>query len=141
MTDPARLANLYVGALTLWREARGSPREGKAGVAWAIIRRTRKPGWYNAHRPGSVVAACVQPWQFSSMTDPKDSQLTRFPLPTEPEWVECVDVMERALAGTEPDPTPGADSYYAVSIPPPDWAKDAPFIGQVGHHRFYRVLT
>lgn len=139
--DARALAELYAGSLCLWREARGEPRAGKAAVAWTFIRRSRKKGWWNRKRDGSIVAVVAAPMQYSSMTDPHDAQLVKFPFGEESEWSECVNVVENVLAGTEPDPTPGADSYYAKSMKtPPPWADEEHFVGEVGAHRFYRLL-
>lgn len=137
----AQLVALFVGALTLWREARNQPYQGKLAVAYTIVERTSRPGWWNKNRSGSVVAAVTMPWQYSSITDPHDPQLVLFPREMDADFDECVTAMKAALAGTSPSPVPTADSYYATSMAvPPKWATPERFITQLGDHRFYKVL-
>ena len=55
-TDPLRAM-----AATVWGEARGEPFEGKVAVAWVIINRSRKPGWWGE----DIRSVCSARWQFS----------------------------------------------------------------------------
>ena len=139
--ETAALTALFVGALTVWREARNQTDEGKLAVAYTLVERASRPGWWNKGRVGSVVAVATMPWQYSSITDPSDPQLRYFPGESDAQWDACVTAMRQALAGAQPNPAPGADSYYAVSMPiPPKWATPQSFVKQVGDHRFYRIL-
>jgi spore germination cell wall hydrolase CwlJ-like protein len=139
--ETAALTALFVGALTVWREARNQSAEGKLAVAYTIVERASRPGWWNKGKAGSVVAVVAMPWQYSSITDPKDPQLRFFPAEADAEWDACVTAMRDALAGSKPNPVPGADSYYATSMAqPPGWATEQRFKGQVGDHRFYKLL-
>lgn len=72
-----------------------------------------------AQRKTSVYAEAVRKMQFSSMTAPGDPELTLFPTPTDPQWIEAL-----TLAGIDnlEDITGGATFYYAASMShPPTW--------------------
>jgi spore germination cell wall hydrolase CwlJ-like protein len=134
--DPRAASDLTFLALVLWREARAEPREGKVAVAYSILNRVERPSWWGR----SLLEVITRKWQYSSMTDPNDVQLTRWPTAYDPTWLSCLEVAASVLARTEPNPAPGADSYYAVSMPaPPRWATPETFVVQVGHHRFYNL--
>lgn len=124
-------------ALVVWREARGEPREGKLAVAYSILNRVSRPGWWGADVPTVV----WKKWQYSSMTDPNDAQLAKLPSPYVKagweSWTECLEVALRAYLREEANPAPGADSYFADTIPPPKWATQDKFVVKIGHHSFY----
>jgi len=122
-------------ALVVWREARGESRDNQIAVAHVIKTRASKPGWWGK----DIMGVLFQPWQFSSVTDPKDRQLTTWPKSSDPSWRTACDVACGVLDGTYENPMPLADSYYDISIPAPAWAEKATFIGQNGRLRFYRV--
>lgn len=134
MDELKLISDVGLVALTVWREARGEPRQGKLAVAHSIMNRVLAPGWWGSDVPTVVGKA----WQYSSLTDPKDPQLVMWPR-WDPGWVECLEVARAAVLGTEPHPAPGADSYFAVSIPAPKWADPAKFVAQIGHHRFFNL--
>lgn len=129
--------DVYLLALTTWREARGEPRPGKIAVAYTVMNRVAHPKWW-----GMTVAEVIfKKWQYSSMTDPNDPQLKLLPTPYDAqgfyEWVDCLrvarDVYEKSIA----NPAPGADSYFADYIPTPKWADPKKFVVKIGHHSFY----
>ncbi len=124
-------------ALTLWREARSEPHDGKVAVAWSILNRVRRPSWWG----NDVMSVVTKKWQYSSLTDPNDKQLTRWPESKDASWWECVQIARDLVHGANlPNLAPGADSYYAVSMPvPPKWATPETFVAQVGGHRFYNL--
>jgi len=123
-------------ALCLWREARGEDKTAQAGVVHVILSRAGKPGWWGK----DIMGVLFQPWQFSSMTDPKDRQLTTWPKTNDLSWQQCLDIACQAIDGQLPNPMSGADHYYDISIPPPKWADAARFIGQIGRVRFYNLV-
>lgn len=128
-------ADITFLALTVWREARGESAEVRAGVAHAIMNRVKHPAWWG----DDVMSVIFKKWQFSSLTDPNDKQLTTWPRSTDAVWTECLVIADRVFRGTLGNPVPGADSYYDVSIPPPYWATDETFVAQLGRVRFYNL--
>jgi spore germination cell wall hydrolase CwlJ-like protein len=122
-------------ALVLWREARGEPSEGKTAVAFSIMNRVRRPSWWG----DTVLAVLFKKWQYSSVTDPKDSQLTKWPSDRDLQWQECLEIAHDVYMNMVANPAPGADSYYADSIPPPKWADPKKFVVKIGHHSFYDI--
>jgi spore germination cell wall hydrolase CwlJ-like protein len=132
-------------SLCLWREARAEPREGKEAIAFSILNRVAHPKWWGK----SITSVVTAPWQFSSMTDPNDPQLTKWG-GEDPAWPECIDVAMDVYDGSIPNPVPTADSYYAAwmdtKISPktqkpmtPNWASATTtrFVKQVGNHKFF----
>lgn len=122
-------------ALCLWREARGESVAGKIGVAMAIMNRVQRPSWWGKN----VCEVLFKKWQFSSLTDPNDRQLTTWPLANDLSWQSCLDVAWLVLDGSVTNPVPGADSYFDVSIPAPKWTITARFVAQIGKIMFYDV--
>jgi spore germination cell wall hydrolase CwlJ-like protein len=128
-------ADLAFLALTVWREARGEQWPGKVGVAHSILNRVKRPGWW-----GSDISSVVfKRLQYSSLTYPKDLQLTTWPKSDDPSWRECLEVAAGVIDGTISNPFPGADSYHDISIPAPAWATIENFCGYVGRLRFHDV--
>lgn len=120
-------------ALAVWREARGETKEVQAGVAHVILNRVKRPSWWGR----DVMSVVFKKWQFSSMTDPRDRQLTTWPSTDDPSWRRCLSIACASIDGDLPNPVPGADHYYDISIPPPKWAAAARFVSQIGKVRFY----
>ncbi len=121
-------------ALVLWREARGEPHDCKIAVASSIMNRVMRPSWWGR----TLLEVVTKKWQYSSMTDPKDAQLTTWPR-YDATFIECMEVARDVLMGRVASLTPGADSYYDVSIAAPHWATPGTFVGQVGRIRFYNL--
>ncbi|HBI15006.1 MAG TPA: hypothetical protein DDY20_05760 [Desulfobulbaceae bacterium] len=84
-----------------------------------------------------MMSVVFKKWQFSSMTDPRDRQLTTWPATNDPSWRQCLSIACASIDGDLPNPVPGADHYYDISIPPPKWAAAARFVSQIGKVRFY----
>jgi len=120
-------------ALTLWREARGESEECLAAIAGCILNRVSRPSWWG----NDIMSVLFKKWQFSSLTDPKDGQLTTWPTTGEKSWVRCLKMARCAIQGVIQHPAPGADHYYDISIPPPKWADPKKFVRQIGRVRFY----
>ncbi len=129
------IADVFFLAFTVWREARGESYEGKLAVAQSIMNRVRLPSWWG----DSVQGVVTKKWQYSSLTDPKDLQLTTWPREDDARWQECLQLALDVVNGDVGNPVPGADSYYAVTIPAPKWATDGAFVRQIGNHRFYNL--
>ena len=127
------IADRFLLALTVWREARGEPYPVKVGVACSILNRVQRPSWWGS----DVMSVVTKRWQYSSMTDPHDPQLATWPQPSDASWWDCLQIACAALDGRLMHPAPGADSYYDVSIAAPQWADPARFVAQLGKIRFY----
>lgn len=122
-------------ALTAWRESSGEPSLAKAAVICSILNRVDRPKWWGR----SVLSVVVKKWQYSAMTAPGDPNLVRWPADNDPSWKECLALAQQAIEGHLPNPVPGADSYYDVSIEAPDWTAGARFVRQIARIRFYDV--
>ncbi len=127
-------AEITFMALTIWREARGESTVGKAGVAHSIMNRVKHPKWWGK----TVQEVLFKKWQYSSLTDPNDPQLTAWPKP-DPLWRECLTVAHDVYYGLMENPVPFADSYFDISIPNPKWATPDMFVRQIGRLKFYNV--
>jgi N-acetylmuramoyl-L-alanine amidase len=133
--DPRAASDLTFLALTIWREARAEPLDGKIAVGFSILNRVERPSWWGR----SLLEVVTKKWQYSSMTDPNDRQLTKWPTSNDPAWLECLEAAAGVLGRYVPNPVTGADSYYAVSIPAPKWATPETFVRQIGAHRFHNL--
>lgn len=131
---PINTANAYekiLLALCVWREARGEQIAAQRGVAWTILNRASKPGWWGK----DIVSVILAPFQFSSF-NPHDANSGRFPQSTDPVFREIV------LLAADPgeDPTEGATSYYDKSLDsnPPGWAAGMLKTVDIGSFHFFR---
>ena len=122
-------------ALVIWREARGVSNTAKVAVALSIMNRVARPAWWGR----DLLSVIFKKWQYSSLTDPKDRQLTTWPQKDAPDWIECLQVASDAVDGILKNPVPGADGYYDTSIPPPKWATPETFVAQIDNLRFYNL--
>lgn len=133
--DNQKFADITFMALTIWREARGESIEGKKGVAFTVINRVSKPSWWGS----DIMSVLFKKWQYSSLTDPKDRQLTTWPSADDTSWQESLDVAFKVISGEYTNPVPGADSYFDVSIKAPPWATKNKFVKKIGRLNFYNV--
>ncbi len=126
-------------ALTIWREARGEPFTGKVAVAQSIKNRVDHPSWWG----NDIISVLTKKWQYSSLTDPKDKQLTTWPRADDDVFEECLTIADGVMKGMYTSPlTKGADSYYDDSLQGdkrPFWAKEHPekFVGKIGKLNFF----
>jgi len=129
-----KVVDMVFLALATWREARGESDEGKAGVIHCILNRVDSPKWWGRN----VCQVLFKAWQVSSMTNPHDLQLTKWPDPESESWQKCLRLAECAIFGTLENPVPGADSYHDTSAQP-YWADASQFIKQIGRILFYNT--
>lgn len=127
--------NWFLLALTMWREARGESKECKVAVAWSILNRVARGGWWG-DRVDKVIR---KKWQYSSMTAPGDPNLVAWPDLDDPSFVDCATIAYDVLHNAIANPVPGADSYFDISIQAPAWTKDARLVAQIGRIIFYDV--
>lgn len=132
--DLKRINDIFYLALVTWREARGEGKECMTAVAHSIMNRVKNPKWWGT----DVASVCTKKWQYSSMTDPNDRQLTTWPA-NDPWWESALQIAAGVIDGELANPAPGADSYYDLSIPAPKWADEKKFVKQVGRIKFYNL--
>lgn len=126
-------------AFVVWREARGEPLNVRIAVAYTIMNRVARPSWWGS----TIYTVATKKWQYSSMTDPHDKQLTTWVNPMDGTWESAWDVADGVINGRYSNPMPGADSYYDISLDAigkaPSWIASARFCGQLGKIKFYDV--
>lgn len=122
-------------ALMLWREARGENIDGKIAVAHCVLNRVSSPKWWGK----TIMDVIFKKFQFSSLTDPKDKQLTTWPASADAAWQTCLAVAGGSVSGLYKNPVPGADSYHDTSIMPPKWATPENFVKKIGKLMFYNT--
>lgn len=141
------MTDLNALGLTIWGEARGEPIEGKVGVAW-VMRNRVEAQYRGAH---TYVDVCTAHAQFSAWTDEATAmrlEAAKTPVigthSIDPILSLCLEIAAAVIAAKLPDPTAGANHYYADTIPPPPWAVGpnginlAP-LAHLGHHLFFNV--
>jgi len=122
-------------AFVMWREARGETIICQTGVGYSVLNRVDNPKWWG----NDVQSVIFKKWQYSSMTDPRDPQLTRWPSPQDKSWQQCFRVAVDVMSHNAINPVIGADSYFDVSIPNPKWATADKFVAQIGRIKFYNI--
>ena len=123
-------------AATLWGEARGEEDQGMDAVACVVMNRARRPRWWGR----TVLECATHPWQFSCWLkqDPNRAKMLAL-TETDPAYAQALAIADLAIKGALVDITHGADSYYAVTTPEPNWAKGLTPVATIGHHAFYRT--
>jgi len=122
-------------ALVIWRESRGESRLAQEAVAMSVINRVQKPKWWG----NDILSVIFKKWQYSSLTDPKDRQLTIWPSKNLQSWKLALDIAENTIKGNILHPAPNSDSYHDKSIKRPYWATDENFVKQIDSLYFYNV--
>lgn len=127
--DPADTA-----ARVVWGEARSEGVNGMQGILNVILKRVAHPGWWG----DNILDVCLAKDQFDCMmpTDPNYEKLITV-TNEDPQFKIALMLAKMAVAGTLPDITGGADSYYSIDIPAPYWADETKFTRQINHLRFY----
>ncbi|MGC2855987.1 cell wall hydrolase [Novispirillum sp. DQ9] len=137
--DPRAMPVREVLARTLYGEARGESLAGKEAVACVILNRVaRAQARGGSHWWGRDVAGvCLKPWQFScwNATDPNRDKLLSV-TESDRAFRACLDVADRALAGTLADSTRGATHYHTRTVTPA-WSRGRTPCAEVGAHVFY----
>src|SRR5215469_17749145 len=106
------MANMAFLALVVWREARNQPPEAKLAVAYSVIERVKKPGWWGS----TIQTVIAKKWQYSSMTADDDPQLGLYPDDNDPQWAESLIAASTAINELEPNPAPEGVMYYSFPI-------------------------
>jgi spore germination cell wall hydrolase CwlJ-like protein len=135
MIDLQKSADQTFLSLTIWREARGEIFLAKLAVAYSILNRVARPSWWG----NDIMSVVFKRWQYSSLTAPGDPQLATWPNAADAAWRDAMRAANEAISGTTPNPVPGADSYYDLSIAPPKWADPKKFVKAVDKFRFFNL--
>jgi N-acetylmuramoyl-L-alanine amidase len=126
-------------ARTLWGEDCGGGVYGMRAVACVIMNRAAHPRWWGT----DPLSVCLAPKQFSCWnadSDPKSDHARMLAVTAaDPMFVAAQNVAAAALSGQLPDITHSADSYYALTIPAPAWAKPEQHTITIGGQAFYRT--
>jgi hypothetical protein len=126
----------FIAALTVWREARGEPPDGRLAVAMVIRNRMKDPRW-----PDSASNVCLQAKQFScfNLGDPNS---VLFPTATGDEsWKSsCVAWMKsKHLSLASDDLTHGANHYLNPNAGRPNWLDSSKVTMKIGNHTFLKL--
>lgn len=103
---PATHSDYFMLALCLWREATIDGAVGMTAVGSVVRNRAIKRGT-------TFYAEVVRKWQFSSISDPKDPQLTKYPSDLDATWKLAQDIATGIILGVIADTTNGSTMYYA----------------------------
>lgn len=135
-SDPRLTDPVQVAARTAWGEARGDGLLGMHAVLSTIGNRVAQPGWWGR----TVLTVCLARAQYSCWTpDTADHDALLAVTTTDPQFRIALVLAQQLVAGTLPDTTFGADSYYALGSPRPAWATGSRYRCTVGSQAFYRV--
>lgn len=127
-------------ALVAWREARGESDEAKIAVMHTVINRVDRPSWWGR----SIVGVITKKFQYSSIGDPRDPQLTTWPQDSDHIFESCLNLADLVIRRVANSPLKGIDSYFDDSLTGdliPKWAKEHPerFVGKIGRLNFYNL--
>lgn len=131
------ISDLTIMAKTIWGEARGEGYLGQVAVAWVIRNRATSPSWWG----NSLISVCLKHAQFScwNRTDPNRAHLEALDVP-DPGYIRALGIACLVVTGDLADPTEGATSYHANTMPVyPVWADQAKRAAVIGRHTFYRL--
>jgi spore germination cell wall hydrolase CwlJ-like protein len=138
MIDLATALDDDAMARTICGEARGEGNTGMQAVANVIMNRVAHPCWWG----DSVKEVCLKPFQFScwNVGDPNRSVILNLD-ESFSVYRDALTIARQAIAGTLPDITNGATSYYAAGTPEPRWAFGKDSCAEIGQHIFYNDIS
>lgn len=144
--------DLWLTALTIFGEARGSTQQDRLAIGYIIRNRAEARSWYGrdvSGYPDHTPAAVTQkPWQFScwNHNDPNRTTLDELnsqglnALQVKP-FRACLKAAVDALDGHEPDPTEGSTHYVTTALlgsgHAPEWAEQADTYRRIGSHTYF----
>lgn len=144
-------ADILIGALTIYGEARGDSQDGRVAVAHTILNRCKARKWWgesHIYPSHSIAAVCLKPQQFScwNKLDPNSGALLKL----RAQYREAIQdrhcraslkALIDALDGFVNDHTQGSTHYLTTALhnsgKAPEWAKRGDYI-EIGKHRFFR---
>ena len=115
-----------LGALTrvVYGEARGESDEGRRGVAWTVINRSKKSGKSIQYEATKKSQFCCYSGVLK-VDEGKD---------------ERKKVAEDTINGSNSDPTGGATFFYSGKTVP-SWAKNKTPCATIGGHKFFKDIS
>lgn len=122
-----------ITARTLWGEARGEGTTGMQAVANVIRNRVNGLKWFGS----TFKEVCLKPRQFSAWEDLNRPKMLAVDT-SNPQFRQAVEIAKKAVAGTLPDITNGANHYHAVNVKP-SWADTKKLTVIIGNHAFYKL--
>ncbi|HBE44270.1 MAG TPA: cell wall hydrolase [Deltaproteobacteria bacterium] len=128
-------------ALCLYGEARGEPLSGKIGIAFVIMNRVKKNGWFGS----TIKKVILKPKQFSCFNE-KDPNRRRLIIIAQ-NWDyffqkdkalrECYYVAEKAIEGTAFKDNVFGATHYKTAKCIASWADKMKLVAIIGNHEFY----
>lgn len=123
-------------ALTVFCEASGEIPETRRAIAHSIFNRV-KDGRFGK----TPAAVCLKRYQYSEfLPDAGDNSNLERAASTpgnDPTMLDCLACYDEAFGGS-PDISGGATHFFADTIAPPSWTKNATLCCKIGHTLFYR---
>ena len=110
-------------AHAVYHEARGESPLGQAAVAHVVLNRVGKPGFAK-----NICGVVYQPHQFTNIRQ-------TIPNKRSPSWAYAMLTARYAVSGLSPDPTNGAQYFYAQKLVKPQWRKGKK-LTVIGNHTF-----
>ena len=123
--DPS--PSVYCLAKAVYHESRGESLEGQQAVANVVINRTNDPKF-----PNDVCSVVYQPHQFTDIKQTNPNKGSNA-------WKQAISVAVIALAELAPDPTKGAQYFYAHNAIKPKWASKAVQKTVIDNHTFIKL--
>lgn len=127
-------SDIDVAARTAWGECRSGGSNGMIAVLWVIKNRVNHPGWWGH----DVFSVCKAKSQFDCWFpgDPNYAKLLAA-TPNDPSFALALKCANDVFNGDAQDPTGGATSYYAKTIPAPYWAKGKKPLADIGNQLYF----
>ncbi|HBE45737.1 MAG TPA: cell wall hydrolase [Deltaproteobacteria bacterium] len=128
-------------ALCLWGEARGEPLSGKIGIAFVIMNRVKKDGWFGS----TIKKVILKPKQFSCFNEKDPNRVKLVMLAQNWDYFfqkdkalrECYYVAEKIIEdNTFQDNVFGA-THYKTAKCRASWADSMQLVAVIGNHEFY----
>jgi len=118
---------------TIYGEASNQGFQGMLAVAYVILNRSQE-------RKQTPAEVCQAPLQFScwNVGDANRSRILGVSVEKSPLFCQCIVAAITAMDKSIPDPTDGANHYYADYINAPKWAKNMEFKTKIGVHIFLK---
>lgn len=149
-------ADLRVGALTVFGEARGEPLIGMVAVSWVILNRVlidlwgdQKPDWWGE----GIEQVCKKPFAFTCHSELAENRRNREAMEaatvTDPVFLTCQAAFTAVIASVRgpsfgpdygKDPTLGSTHYFVTGSPEPKWARGKMAACRIGNHSFFNDI-
>ncbi len=126
----------FIGALCIWREARGTTVEAQKAIWHVLLNRVNEPKKYGT----GLVGVVLKPYQFSSFNS-NDPNASKLPNPANTaDYKPWPVIMDLVTNSQDPDPTKGATHYESCDPDKlPAWADKSKLTVTVGPFRFYKL--